>query len=137
MAYGRKTGGRQKGTRNKIAKPRAERIYDLDKAVAGMQLLPVPYMLQVLNDPASKPLEKAWAAEKAAPYLHARLAPIDQNTGLQPVQTVIVKWLGDRQPMKSSPSLTSLATSSGATTTDKSDGPASSHTGDAAKRWPA
>ncbi len=133
MAYGRKTGGRKKGTPNKISKPRAIRQSELDVAVAGMKLLPVPFMMQVLNDPKSTRLEQAWAAEKAAPYLHARIAPIDQNTGQQPVQTVVVKWLGSRQPTKSLPSPTSPATSSGDTTTDESDGPASSPTDDAAK----
>ncbi len=135
MALGRKTGGRKKGTPNKIAKPRKAYTYMIDKLALEGEM-PLEYMLRVLRAPDTEPLQRAWAAEKAAPYCHARLAPIDKDTGQQPVQTLVVKWLGNRQPMKSL-SHTSPETSSGATTTDESAGPASSPTDDAAKRWPA
>ncbi len=136
MALGRKTGGRKKGTPNKVAKPRKAYTYMVDKLALEGEM-PLQYMLKVLRDPNTEPLQRAWAAEKAAPYCHPRLAPIDKDTGQQPVQTVVVKWLGDRQPTKSSPSPTSPGMSSGATTTDPNAGPASSPTDDAAKRWPA
>ncbi len=101
MAYGRKTGGRKKGTPNKVSKPRTQRIYDLEQAVAENKLLPVPYMLQVLNHPDSKPLERAWAAEKAAPYIHPRLAPVDPKTGESPILKIhVMAWQGPRQPQK-------------------------------------
>ncbi len=41
---------------------------------AGAGLLPLDYMLEVLRDPEASPADKRWAAEKAAPYLHARRA---------------------------------------------------------------
>lgn len=36
---------------------------------------PVEYMLGVLHDPASDEKSKAWAAEKAAPFVHPKPAP--------------------------------------------------------------
>jgi hypothetical protein len=41
-------------------------------AAAEPALLPLDYMLEVLRDPAASLAERKWAAEKAAPYLHAR-----------------------------------------------------------------
>lgn len=54
--------GRKKGSLNK----RTQEIWD-----SG--LMPLEYMLQVLRDPMADPKRRDWAAEKAAPYLHARL----------------------------------------------------------------
>ena len=99
MAIGRKTGGRKKGTPNKVRKPRKATAVMVDKlALEG--IMPLEHMLAVLRDPDAKPLEKAWAAEKAAPYCHPRLAPIDKDTGNQPIQHMVIRWMGARQPQR-------------------------------------
>lgn len=49
-----------------------------DKA-ASKGITPLEYMLKVLRDPKSTRAEKAWAAEKAAPYLHPKLSTIEHS----------------------------------------------------------
>lgn len=36
-------------------------------------------MLQVLRDPEASAADKKWAAEKAAPYMHPRLAAVEHS----------------------------------------------------------
>ena len=36
-------------------------------------------MLNILNDKKTSPEKKMWAAEKAAPFVHPRLASVDQK----------------------------------------------------------
>jgi hypothetical protein len=70
MARGRKTGGRQKGTRNRAtAEARA--------AAAATGVLPLDYMLSVMRDRAADHRRRDAMAMAAAPYLHARLSAID------------------------------------------------------------
>ncbi len=67
MAYGRKTGGRQAGTRNKVT-----------TAARGMAqatgILPLEYMLQVMRDTEADKRRRDSMAMAAAPYLHPRVA---------------------------------------------------------------
>lgn len=83
MATGKKTGGRQKGSRNRVPVARAA-------AVAASGLAPLDYMLAVLRDGSADQKDRMWAAEKAAPYVHPRLAAIE-HTGKDgaPLQIVI------------------------------------------------
>jgi hypothetical protein len=70
MARGRKTGGRQKGTRNRAtAEARA--------AAEPTGILPVDYMLQVIRDPSADQRRRDAMAVAAAPYLHPKLGAID------------------------------------------------------------
>ena len=62
-----RTGGRGKATQKKAA---AERGPETAKSA----LTPLGYMLRVLRDPESTKDEKKWAAQQAAPFVHARLA---------------------------------------------------------------
>lgn len=41
------------------------------------KLMPLAYMLGVLNDQNADPQDRRWAAKEAAPYVHAKLATID------------------------------------------------------------
>ena len=68
-----KTGGRQKGTPNKATAARAAEI-----AAAG--LTPLDFMLKVMRDENELPDVRLDAAKAAAPYVHPRLATIE-NTG--------------------------------------------------------
>jgi hypothetical protein len=70
MARGRKTGGRQKGTRNRAtAEARA--------AAEASGTLPLDYMLAVMHDPAADPKRRDAMAMAAAPYLHPKLSTVE------------------------------------------------------------
>jgi hypothetical protein len=70
MARGRKTGGREKGTRNRATE-------EARVAAAATGILPIEYMLSVMRDPAADHRRRDAMAMAAAPYLHARLSTID------------------------------------------------------------
>ncbi len=72
---GKKTGGRKKGSLNKV---NAERRVMLTEAqLAG--LTPLEYMLAVLRDKEQKPATRMVAAQNAAPYIHPKLASVDHG----------------------------------------------------------
>lgn len=75
MAAGKKTGGRQKGIRNKrtIAK-RDELARMIDKGIS-----PLEYMLDTMRNPEAEAKERLEAARAAAPYIHPRLAAIEHS----------------------------------------------------------
>jgi hypothetical protein len=70
MARGRKTGGRQKGARNRATD-------EARAAAAASGVLPLDYMLSVMRDPAADNKRRDAMAMAAAPYLHPRLTAID------------------------------------------------------------
>lgn len=73
MALGHKTGGgSRKGRPNKAAAARAA-----EAAKSG--LTPLDYMLRILRDSKADVSRRDWAAEKAAPYVHPRLASLEQK----------------------------------------------------------
>jgi hypothetical protein len=70
MALGRKTGGRQKGARNRATE-------EARAAAAATGTLPLHYMLSVMRDPTADHKRRDAMAMAAAPYLHPRLTAID------------------------------------------------------------
>jgi hypothetical protein len=102
-----KTGGRQKGTPNRIKRTPRERAQDLGKrleaavaerqrleaAVAGLtaqteqatqavqaenaSLLPLDHMLAIMRDPTLDQPLRFEAAKACAPYIHAKLAAVE------------------------------------------------------------
>jgi hypothetical protein len=70
MARGRKTGGRQKGARNRATE-------EARAAAAATGTLPLDYMLTVMRDPTADNKRRDAMAMAAAPYLHPRLTAID------------------------------------------------------------
>jgi hypothetical protein len=68
--------GRPKGSVTK-------RSSEVHAAAIAAGISPLEYMLQVLRDPDADPKMRAWAAEKAAPYLHARPAPMQRIVTLE------------------------------------------------------
>ena len=70
MARGRKTGGRQKGARNRATE-------EARAAAAATGVLPLDYMLSVMRNPAADSKRRDAMAMAAAPYLHPRLTAID------------------------------------------------------------
>jgi hypothetical protein len=74
MAKGKKTGGRKRGTKNKV-----NRVAELRKAVEASGMTPLEFMLEVMRD-ETVPLElRCEMAKASAPYLHARRAPEDRQ----------------------------------------------------------
>ena len=71
MARGCKTGGRQKGTPNKLTREVRERMMQGET--------PLDYMIRVMRDEDADMARRDWAAQAAAPYLHARLASVEQK----------------------------------------------------------
>jgi hypothetical protein len=73
MAKGEKTGGRQKGSRNKatLIAEEAARV-----ALMNPGALPLDYMLAIMRDDAQSINRRIAAAKAAAPYCHPRLGPV-------------------------------------------------------------
>jgi hypothetical protein len=69
----REGAGRPKGAVNKKT---AEKI----EAIEASGLTPLDYMLSVLRDESRAEHTRMDAAKAAAPYVHARLSNVDQNT---------------------------------------------------------
>ncbi len=59
--------GRPKGSRNKASAKR-------EAEIEASGLTPLAYMLAVLRDETASRADRMWTAEKAAPYVHPRLA---------------------------------------------------------------
>ena len=53
---------------------------------------PLDYLLSVLNNPASSPERKMYAAEKAAPYVHPKLANTTSKIGTDEPIEIKVQW---------------------------------------------
>lgn len=70
MANGFKTGGRQKGSRNR-------KTAELQEKVAAEGVTPLDYMLEVLRDGNQTLDVRLEAAKSAAPYVHAKLAAME------------------------------------------------------------
>jgi hypothetical protein len=78
MARGgsRPGAGRKAGSPNKAS---AERQAE----VAASGLTPLEYMLQMLRDESASKDDRMWAAEKAAPFVHPKLAAVDHSGELK------------------------------------------------------
>ncbi len=74
MARGgkREGAGRRAGVRNKRTQE------NIDKAEAS-GLMPLDFMLSILRNEDESIENRCWAAEKAAPYVHAKLANIEHT----------------------------------------------------------
>ena len=45
--------------------------------IAASGLTPLDYMLRILRDETAEKVDRMWAAEKAAPYIHAHVSSVD------------------------------------------------------------
>jgi hypothetical protein len=88
MAVGRKTGGRQKGTPNKVTEAAREVI---EQATAD-GITPLEYMLRVLRDEGQDTERRDDMAKAAAPYVHPRLNSIEGGDPKKPVKQII-EWM--------------------------------------------
>lgn len=90
MARGgaRPGAGRKAGTPNKAT---AER----QAAIGASGLTPLDYMLSLLRDEGATKDDRMWAAEKAAPYVHPKLAAIDHTGSLSVTHEAALAELDD------------------------------------------
>lgn len=77
MARGgsRPGAGRKSGSPNKATQEQRD-------AVAASGLTPLEFMLTILRDEDESMENRCWAAEKAAPFVHARLANVEMNANV-------------------------------------------------------
>lgn len=72
-------GGKREGAGRRAGCVTTKTRKAADKA-AEQGLTPLDYMLQVLRDEGQPKVDRMWAAEKAAPYVHAKLAAVDHTS---------------------------------------------------------
>ena len=73
-----KLGGARAGAGRKPGTPNRRTVEVLEGALA-MGQTPVEYMLDILRDETADAADRRWAAEKAAPYIHPRPAPLQRT----------------------------------------------------------
>lgn len=81
MASGRKTGGRTKGTPNKIkVETRVEKV---QKAADAARQTPLEFMLNAMDDENKDFAVRADMAKAAAPYIHARRVQTESDVTMK------------------------------------------------------
>lgn len=73
-----KIGGARVGAGRKPGSVNARSAEVIASALAEGKS-PLEYMLDVMRDDEADPARRAWAAEKSAPYLHPRPAPMERK----------------------------------------------------------
>ncbi len=76
-----KTGGRQRGSLNKRTIAQQQQSKTMVQAAKEVGLTPLEYMLKVMRDPKATQQRRDDMAKACAPYMHARLAAVDPETG--------------------------------------------------------
>ena len=85
-------GGKRPGAGRPFGAKTKKLWKSMEEMAVKYQHSPLDYLLSVLNNPASAPERKMYAAEKAAPFVHPRLASTTSRVGIdEPVQ-IKVQW---------------------------------------------
>lgn len=74
-------GGKREGAGRKAGSVTTKTRETADRAAAE-GLTPLDYMLKILRDEEQPKDARMWAAEKAAPYVHAKLANVELNANV-------------------------------------------------------
>lgn len=85
-------GGKREGA-GRPAGAVTKRSRDVAEKASKEGLTPLDYMLSILRDVEADAKDRMWAAEKAAPYVHAKLASVE-HTGEDggPLQVIVKKF---------------------------------------------
>ena len=87
-----KHGGKREGAGRPLGSKSKTLWKSMEDMASKSQHSPLDYLLSVLNNPASSPDRKMYAAEKAAPYVHPKLANTTSKIGTdEPIQ-IKVQW---------------------------------------------
>ena len=85
-------GGKREGAGRPLGAKTKKLWKSMEEMAGKYQHSPLDYLLSVLNNPASSPDRKMYAAEKAAPYVHPKLANTTSKIGTdEPIQ-IKVQW---------------------------------------------
>lgn len=71
-------GGKREGA-GRPAGALTARTREAAQKAASEGLTPLEYMLTILRNDQADPKDRMWAAEKAAPFIHAKLAAVDHK----------------------------------------------------------
>lgn len=74
-------GGKREGA-GRPAGSITQRSREMAEKAAEGGIMPLDYMLKVLRDESADIKDRMWAAEKAAPYVHAKLAAVEHSGSL-------------------------------------------------------
>tara|TARA_Y100000401_G_C8160999_1_gene144264 strand:+ start:140 stop:472 length:333 start_codon:yes stop_codon:yes gene_type:complete len=88
-------GGKREGAGRPLGSKSKKPWKGMIELAAKYNLSPLDYMLSVLNNPMSSPDKKLYAAEKAAPYIHPRLASSTSRIGTDEPIAIKVEWQKD------------------------------------------
>jgi uncharacterized protein YycO len=91
MAHGGKRAGAGRKVGSVTAKSR-----EVAEQAASEGLTPLAYMLKILRDEDQDSERRDWAAEKAAPYVHARLAAIEAKHDVSDALADLLKAVNGR-----------------------------------------
>lgn len=79
MAVGKKTGGRQKGSKNKTTLLQEAAVAERVAKCQEAGITPLEFMLSVMRDETKPFAERYAAARDAAPYQHPKLASVEHK----------------------------------------------------------
>lgn len=85
-------GGRRSNAGRKPGTPNKRTEATIAKAEAS-GLLPLDYMLSILQDEAQPQATRFAAAKEAAPYLHAKLASVDAKVKGEVGGKIVFEWM--------------------------------------------
>ena len=85
-------GGKRPGAGRPFGAKTKKLWKSMEEMAVKYQHSPLDYLLSVLNNPASAPERKMYAAEKAAPYVHPRLANTTSKIGSDEPIEIKVQW---------------------------------------------
>jgi len=85
-------GGKRSGAGRPFGAKTKKLWKSMEEMAVKYQHSPLDYLLSVLNNPASAPERKLYAAEKAAPYVHPRLASTNTRIGSDDPIEIKVQW---------------------------------------------
>ena len=88
-------GGKREGAGRRIGSKSKKPWKGMQELAEKHNTSPLDYMLGVLNNPMSSPDKKLYAAEKAAPYIHPRLASSTSRIGTDEPIEFKVEWQKD------------------------------------------
>ena len=88
-------GGKREGAGRPLGAKTKKNWKSMEEMAAKYQHSPLDYLLAVLNNPISSPERKMYAAEKAAPYIHPRLASSTSRIGSDDPIEIKVQWQKD------------------------------------------
>ncbi len=85
-------GGKRPGAGRKKGSKPGWKLKQLEELKQKYRHSPLDYMLAILNNPATSPERKSWAAEKAAPFVHPKLASSNTIIGTDDPIEIDIKW---------------------------------------------